>query len=90
MTVKTKNPEKAPKESRDCEQPRVKKDKIRVADLLSKAIEGFEKRIQEADFKMTVGDYLKLVQMEKEHEQEGTKEIIVTWVEPAAKSYIKI
>ncbi len=90
MAIKTRKPEKAPKECRDCEQRQVKKDKVRVADLLSKAIDGFEKRIQETDFKMTVGDYLKLVQMEKEHEQEGTKEIIVTWVEPAAKSYIKI
>ena len=59
------------------------------ASALSKAIDGFEKRIQEADFKMTVGDYLKLVQMEKENAQEEPKEIIVTWVEPAAKSYIE-
>ena len=90
MAIKTRKPEKAPKKCRDCEQRRAQKEKIRGVDLVSKAIDGFEKRIQEADFKMTVGDYLKLVQMEKEHEQEGTKEIIVTWVEPAAKSYIKI
>ena len=90
MAIKTRKPEKAPEQCRDCEERELRTNKIRVADLLSKAIDGFEKRIREADFKMTVGDYLKLVQMEKEHEQEGTKEIIVTWVEPAAKSYIKI
>jgi hypothetical protein len=90
MAVKTKKQEKAPKECRDCEQGQVRKDKVRVSDLISKAIEGFEKRVQEADFKMTVGDYLKLVQMEKEYEQEGAKEIRVTWVEPAATSYIEI
>jgi hypothetical protein len=86
MAIKTKKPEKAPMECRDCEQRQTRKDKVRVSDLISKAIEGFEKRIEEADFKMTVGDYLKLVQMEKEYEQEGVKEIRVTWVEPPAQS----
>src|SRR6266700_1765900 len=79
MAIKNKKPEKASKECRDCEQRRSRKDKAGVADLLSKAMEGFEKRIQEADFKMTVGDYLKLVQMKTEYAQEGAKEIRVTW-----------
>jgi hypothetical protein len=82
MAIKTRKPEKAPKKCRDCEQRRAKKEKIRGVDLLSKAIDGFEKRIQESDFKMTVGDYLKLVQMEKEHEQEGTKASGVTQNRP--------
>jgi hypothetical protein len=30
-----------------------------------------------------MGDYLKLLQIEKELEQEETKEIKVTWVEPS-------
>ena len=90
MAIKTRKPEKAPKECQDGEQRQIKNDKVRVAGLLSKAIRAFETRIQEADFKMTVGDYLKLVQMEKEHQQEGAKEIRVTWVEPAAKSYTEI
>ena len=89
MAIKTKKPEKAPKQCKDCEERELRTNKVRVADLLSKAIDGFEKRIQEADFKMTVGDYLKLVQMEKENAEEEPKEIIVTWVEPAAKSYIE-
>ena len=85
MAVKTKKPGKPSHQCADCEQRRVRKDKAGAVDLLSKAIEGFEKRIQETDFKITVGDYLKLVQLEKEYAQEGAKEIRVTWVEPAAK-----
>ena len=85
MAVKTKKPGKASNQCPDCEERRVRKDKTAPADLLSKAMEGFEKRIQETDFKITVGDYLKLVQLEKEYAQEGAKEIRVTWVEPAAK-----
>jgi hypothetical protein len=33
--------------------------------------------------KVTVGDFIKLLQLQKELEAEETKEIKVTWVEPA-------
>jgi hypothetical protein len=49
---------------------------------LDKAIAGIEDRFKSTDFKPTMGDYLKLLQMEIELEQEEVREIKVTWVEP--------
>ena len=57
--------------------------RIRIAGLLDKAIVGIEDRINAKDFKPTMGDYLKLLQMEIELEQEEIREIKVTWVEPS-------
>jgi hypothetical protein len=56
--------------------------RVRISDLLDKAIVGIEDRFNAKDFKPTMGDYLKLLQMEIELEQEEVKEIKVTWVEP--------
>jgi len=56
--------------------------RIRISDLLDKAIAGIEDRFKSKDFKPTMGDYLKLLQMEIELEQEEVREIKVTWVEP--------
>jgi hypothetical protein len=60
--------------------------RIRIADLLDKAIVGIEDRFKAKDFKPTMGDYLKLLQMEIDLEQEEIREIKVTWVEPAVTS----
>ena len=56
--------------------------RVRISDLLDKAIVGIEERFKAKDFKATMGDYLKLLQMEIELEQEEVREIKVTWVEP--------
>ena len=60
--------------------------RIRISDLLDEAIVGIEDRFKAKDFKPTMGDYLKLLQMEIELEQEEIKEIKVTWVEPTTTS----
>ena len=60
--------------------------RIRIADLLDKAIVGIEDRFNAQDFKPTMGDYLKLLQMEIDLEQEEIREIKVTWVEPSVAS----
>lgn len=72
METAVKEEEKAPKTLR-----------VRISDLLDKAIVGIEERITAKDFKPTMGDYLKLLQMEIELEQEEIREIKVTWVEPS-------
>ena len=72
METTVNQEEKAPKTLR-----------IRIADLLGKAITGIEGRFAAKDFKPSVGDYLKLLQMEIELEQEEIREIKVTWVEPS-------
>jgi hypothetical protein len=75
METTVNEEEKAPKTLR-----------IRISDLLDKAIVGIEDRLNAQDFKPTMGDYLKLLQMEIDLEQEEIREIKVTWVEPATTS----
>jgi hypothetical protein len=64
------------------------RQKLRVSELLVKAIEGFESRMKAQDFKPTVAEYLKLLQMEQEMDatEDKPKEIKVTWVDPALMS----
>lgn len=77
---------KAPKTCEGCSRWKEVKRKIRVAELLDKAIAAFETRMDAKELKPTIGDYLKLLQMEQEIEQESPKEIKVKWVEPPASS----
>jgi lipoate-protein ligase A len=86
MNKKANPKEKAPKTCRECSRWNEIKEKIRVAELLAKTIEGIEERLKDKTFKPTMGDYLKLLQMEQEIEQETPKEIKVTWVEPSVTS----
>ena len=69
-----------------CEHWQEAKRKVRLAELLIKASNGFFQRMQANDFKPTLGDYIKLLQMEKELNEDTTKEIKVTWIDPAPTS----
>lgn len=64
------------------------REKIRVAQVLGDAIKTFEEKLKAKEFKPTVAEYLKLLQLEKEIEEreltEGPKEITVTWVDPTS------
>lgn len=62
------------------------KNKMRIAELLGKAAENFTKERATGEFKPTLAEYLKLVQMEKEFEEEDVKEIKIKWVEPSARA----
>jgi hypothetical protein len=84
--MRAKEPKKAPKTCEGCSRWKELKRKIRVSELLAKAIAAFETRLDAKELKPTIGDYLKLLQMEQEIEQESPKEIKVTWVEPPAPS----
>ena len=42
-----------------------------------------EKKMSGNQMKATLGDYIRLVQLHKELDEESPKEIRVTWVEPA-------
>jgi hypothetical protein len=48
--------------------------------LVAEVIESIEKRIDE--LKPTVGDFIRLMQMEREIEADQPKEIKVSWVDP--------
>lgn len=82
MSIKVNAREKAPKVCRTCGNRKGSKEKTRLVNLLAKAIKSFEKRIAAEDFKPTIAEYLKLVQLEQESEQETAKEIKVTWIDP--------
>ena len=86
MSTNVNAEEKAPKSCRDCSKWKEMKEKIRVSELLTKAIEKFEVRLGESEFKPTVAEFLKLVQLEQEFEQETAKEIKVTWIDPTVTS----
>lgn len=62
------------------------KERVRVTELLESAIEKLGDRLKADEFKPTLADYLKLMQLEKEFDQELVKEIKVTWVAPAPSS----
>jgi hypothetical protein len=86
--MKQKTKEKpAPESCDDCPRWReLKEERIRLAQLISKATQGFEARLKGSDLKLTLADYLKLIQMEKEIDDGKPREIKVTWVNPAPTS----
>jgi hypothetical protein len=79
--VRSKN--KTRKTCRECEHWDEVSEKVRVHELLEKAIEQFETKITKADYEPTVAEYMKLLQLGREIGQEDEpKEIKVTWVGP--------
>ena len=80
--------DKAPKSCRECRHWKEAKERIRVNELLEATIDEYKKKLTAGDFKPTIAEYLKLLQAEQELElnQDGVKEIKVTWVEPQETS----
>ncbi|MEO7651377.1 MAG: hypothetical protein ABIZ80_13010 [Bryobacteraceae bacterium] len=64
------------------ERPPVKKQRTSKSKLVDKAIACFEKKLDSEDLKATVGDFIRLLQLQKELEGEITREIKITWVDP--------
>ena len=92
MTTKAKTKRAATASNcRVCTHWHEMKQRLRVSELLEKAIKKIELKLGEQDFKPTVGDYLRLIQMEQELEQgaQDVKEIKVTWVEPETSDSLK-
>jgi len=57
--------------------------KTRIKSLVERAIGGIEKKLADESSPPTIGDYLKVMQLQKELEdEEAPKEIKITWVEP--------
>ncbi|MCX6633373.1 MAG: hypothetical protein NTW28_37740 [Candidatus Solibacter sp.] len=83
---KGKKQEKAPKSCQECERWAEVRNKLRVSGVLTDVIKKMEEKLKTEEFKASVADYLKLVQMEKDIDDEETKEIKVTWVEPVRSS----
>lgn len=75
--VDLKTPEPAEREERE------------LPSLISKALKAFEDRLQNEDFRPSLAEYLKLLQIEQElnKKDEKPQEIKVTWVEPGSISF---
>lgn len=69
----TPEPAKAPA------KPAAKRSK---AEVVQKILERMEDKLSHDDVKATLGDYIRLVQLEKELEDDEPREIKVTWIEP--------
>ncbi len=57
-------------------------ERARVVDLLLKKMEA---KLSGADTKASLGDYVRLVQLRRELEDEQPREIKVSWIEPGVK-----
>jgi hypothetical protein len=60
--------------------------RAKKARVVKQILERVEAKLAKDVEKASLGDYIKLVQLEKELEEEGPKEITVTWVEPTDAS----
>ena len=58
------------------------------ADLVAKAIESMEHKLAASDVKATFGDFIRLLQLQKELQVEQTREIKVTWIDPSEKESV--
>jgi hypothetical protein len=52
------------------------------AEVVEQILEKVEQKLGQGDVKATLGDYIRLVQLQKELEDEEPGEITVTWVDP--------
>ena len=54
------------------------------AALIRRAIENIEEKIEANDVKASIGDFIRLLQLEKELEPDRPRAVKVTWVEQQA------
>ena len=55
------------------------------SDVVNRMIKGFEEKVKGGKVNLTVGDFIRLLQLRKDLHEEDPKEIRVTWVEPIEK-----
>jgi hypothetical protein len=56
------------------------------ATVVKKLLKNIEEKLSGKDVKASLGDYIRLVQLQKELDEEAPREIKVTWVEPGTKT----
>lgn len=60
-----------------------KQEQKERAEAVKKILQNVEKKMAEEGLKATLGDYIKLIQLQKEMSEEPPSEITVTWIEPS-------
>ena len=87
MAQKSRSQKAAPRSCRDCENWATVSKKVRVTELVEKAIAKFDAKIKKAGFEPTVAEYVKLLQLGQELGQEDDpKEIKVEWIDSPAST----
>lgn len=83
-----KRKKKAIKSCRRCSRWKEVRRQMGIARILGKAVDKIEEKLKDDKFDPSVSEYLKLLQVEQEYEQElnPPEEILVTWVEPTTES----
>jgi Xaa-Pro aminopeptidase len=76
-------------ECKKCKRWQEVKQRMRVAKFIEKTVKKVEDKLEAGQISPTVAEYLKLLQLEKEWEQQesetdGPKEVLVRWVGPVA------
>jgi hypothetical protein len=56
------------------------------ATVVKKLLKNMEEKLGGKDVKASLGDYIRLVQLQKELDEEAPREIKVTWVEPETRT----
>jgi len=64
------------------EQTERKQKKKTQAAVVKKLLKNLEKKLGGEGVKATLGDYIRLVQLQQELEDEEPRDITVTWVDP--------
>ena len=67
------------------EQTERKQKKKTQAAVVKKLLKNVEKKLGGEDVKATLGDYIRLVQLQQELEEDEPRDITVSWVEPASE-----
>jgi len=81
-------PEPAPKKKTRVKKPRAPRRRRQHAqELVEQVIEKMEQKLKSDEVKPSVGDFIRLLQFEKELEEEQPREIKVSWVEPREEEH---
>jgi hypothetical protein len=80
--MKKKAATAAPRTCEECARWQEVRKKIRISRALEKAIRAIEAKLESEELKPTMGDFLKLLQLEQEFEEATPKQVTVKWVEP--------
>ena len=67
------------------EQTEREQKKKTQAAVVKKLLKNVEKKLGGEDVKATLGDYIRLVQLQQELEEDEPRDITVSWVEPASE-----
>ena len=88
MAAKNKPETKPGRKAAETKQPAKPQRGRSRQELVEQAIQQFGQKLEQNELKPTVGDLIRLLQLEKELLEETPKEIKVSWVGTDAKEHV--